>query len=128
MIPATTPPLVTDTTSTKQAERARRKTRDRLRSTAALLKHQLGSYEGRQFVWWLIEQTGVFEDVVGSDASVREQIGRQRIGRMLLAETGRFDELFNQMFVEGRQRATLEKREAEAARLEQQQEQKDTTT
>lgn len=107
---------MTDTTSTRQGERARRKRGDRLRTDHALMKHQLTTYEGRQFVWRQIELLGVFEDLVGPDAVIRELIGRRREGLRLLAEAGRFDELFNQMFVEGRQRAALEKREAEAAR------------
>lgn len=116
MNPTPAPPLVTDTTSATQAARARRKTRDRVKNDYALMRLQLSTYEGRQFVWRLLEQAGVFEDISGSDAAVREQIGRRRFGLALLADAGRHPELFNQMFQEGRARAETARKEAEAAR------------
>lgn len=123
-----TPPLVTDTASPRQADRAKRKTRDRLKGDAALMKHQLSTYEGRQFVWREINQHGVFEDIVtASDALVRELLGRRREGLRLLIEAGRWPELCNQMVTEGRARADMERREAMAAALADQQESRETT-
>lgn len=122
------PPLVTDTTSPRQAERARRKTKDKLRNDVALMKHQLSTYEGRQFVWREIERHGVYEDIVSnSDGFVREMLGRRREGLRLLVEAGRHAELCNQMTTEARARSDAERREALAHALAEQQETKDTT-
>jgi hypothetical protein len=113
-----TPPLVTDTTSTRQAERARRKTKDRIKTDHALMKHQLSTYEGRQFLWREIERHGVYEDIVtASDALMRELLGRRREGLRLLVDAGRFPELCNQMVTEARQRSDFDRREAQAAAL-----------
>lgn len=118
-----TPPLVTNASSPRQAQRARRKIRDRAKTDQALMKQQLSTYEGRQFVWREIEKHGVYEDIVTeSDALVRELLGRRREGLRLLVEAGRFPELTNQMTAEARARADADRREALAHALEDQQE------
>ena len=109
--------LVTDTSSPTQNARARRKVKDRAADERAVLRKVLGTYEGRQLVWLWISRAGVFEDLVGTNEAVREQIGRRRLGLQLLAEAGAHRELFAQMQAEAVARAEHDRKETQATRL-----------
>lgn len=108
-------PLVTDTSSRTQTAAARSRVRERIKTDYLLMRHQLSTYEGRAFVWRRLELLGVFEDITGSDQTVRELIGKRRAGLRLMADAAEHPEYFNQMHVEGRARGEDARRSAEAA-------------
>jgi hypothetical protein len=117
---ARTAPAVTDTTNPQQVARAQRKQRDRVKTDTALMRHQLSTYEGRQFVWRELERHGVFEDISGPDAIVHRLLGRRAEALRLLREAGVHGELFNQMWVEGRARNESARRDAAAQAMDDQ--------
>jgi hypothetical protein len=113
-------PLVTNASSPRQAERARRKVRDRGAEEATVLRKVLGNYEGRQLLWTLIGRAGVFEFIGGGMSAeiVREELGRRNFGLRLLAECGQHKELFRQMRQEAEDREEAARREAQAHAVE----------
>lgn len=113
-----TPPLVRNAASPKQNARARRKVADVRKQRSQRMRLQLSKYEGREFLWELISDCKVFEDIVGSNEAVREQLGERRIGLRLMADAAAHPELFRQMQVEATARAEKARREAEAYALD----------
>jgi len=109
-------PLVTDTGSEAQTARARRRVRDSAAEERAVLRKVLSTYEGRRLVWVWIGYAGVFEDIAGTDAQVRELLGRRRLGLQLLGEASLHRELFKQMQSEAEARAEKDRKDAAAHR------------
>jgi hypothetical protein len=93
-----------------QAERQREESRD--------LKVQLGSYEGRKFVWSRLERCGVFHDVMGDVETVFRFLGRRSEGLELIAKCQQHPDLFMQMWTEALKRRRQTREASEVTRKE----------
>jgi len=111
---APNPPLVRNASSPKQAARAKREVKDRHARRQARMRQQLKTYEGREFLWELIGECGVFEEIAGTNETVRELLGQRRVGLRLMADAGAHPDLFRQMQTEAVARAERERRTAQA--------------
>lgn len=75
-----TPSLVRNAADVEQVTRGARQVRDREAERHALLVAQLSTYQGRHFVWSLLEACGVDDLVEGSADQVQRFLGRREIG------------------------------------------------
>ncbi len=78
--------LQTNAADPAQVDRGKRKERDRERRRRALLRQQLSTADGREFVWTELAAAGIFEDCYGSIEAVSAFLGRRRRGLELLVE------------------------------------------
>jgi hypothetical protein len=113
--------LQTNAADGEQLGRAKRKVADRLRNRGALVRQQMSTYEGRMFVWEELAAHGIYEDVSGPVEVVYQFVGRRREGLRLLAEVTKHPQFYLQMQSEAMARADRERRENQAARVQEQQ-------
>lgn len=78
--------LVTNAADETQVKRGARKEKDRERRRRSLLRQQMSTPDGREFVWSELEAAGIFADCVGGVEAVYGFLGRRRQGLELLVE------------------------------------------
>jgi hypothetical protein len=108
--------LVRNAADPEQVARADAKVRDRDQRRVQLLKMQLGTYGGREFVWEELRRHGIYDLASGPAEVVYPFLGRRSAGLELLAECAVHPEAYLQMQKEAMARDDEEARESAAAR------------
>ena len=79
MSPRPLPPLVEDTSDPQQVAFGRRKERDLLHEDRERWRTQLGTYEGRAFVWAVLGRLPGTMDIHGDLPFVYRELGRRSV-------------------------------------------------
>lgn len=108
--------LQTSATDVDQLAHAQRKEKDRARRRFTLLRQQLSTPDGREFVWQELERHGLYQAIYGPVEFVYTQLGRRAAGLELLADLQRHPQAYLQMQNEAIARDEREARENQAAR------------
>lgn len=96
MIADTTPGIdgqVSTTDPDELKERVEQK-RELQRDRRAAMRQQLSTPEGRRFVWELLLEGGLFEDIVGAPEHVFRALGRRSAALKLYAEATEHSDLY----------------------------------
>lgn len=109
-------PLQTNAADPDQVAHGARREKDGRRRRNALLKQQLSTPDGREFVWSELERHGIHDDVMGSTEELQRFVGRRSAGLELLREVYRHPEAFLLMQQEAIARAQREADSNKAAR------------
>lgn len=78
--------LVENAADERQVTRAAQEERARVRRRRSLMRQQLSTPDGREFVWNQLQDAGIFEDCSGPVEVVYAFLGRRRAGLKLLIE------------------------------------------
>jgi hypothetical protein len=117
--------LQTNAADPDQVAHGREKTKRREQDDTALVREQLSSKQGREFVWKVLRMTGLYAHIGGDVEAVYTAIGRRSLGIELLGEVNRHPELYLQMQNEAIARAKRERDENRAGRTRRRAEQLD---
>jgi len=99
----------------EQVRDAARRERRRAEERRGLVRRQLSTYEGRQFVWDELTRHRLFESITVQSSMIYALSGRRDAGLELLAEVQEASELYLQMQNEAIARKTRDDRETDAA-------------
>lgn len=108
--------LQTNAADERQIQFARRKAKRDKNRKRSLLKHQLSSADGREFVWNELERHGIYEDIAGPVDIVYARLGRRSAGLQLLGAVMEHPELYLQMQAEAIARKKRDAEENDASR------------
>lgn len=109
--------LMTNAIDEEQIKRARRIELDRHRRRRGLLRQQLSTPDGREYVWGQLEAAGIYRDCIGDAVEMAAFLGRRRLGLELLIELTTFHASeYLQMQNEAMAREDRARRENAAAR------------
>ena len=109
-------PLQTNAADPEQVEHGARKAKRQQRRRTALMRQQLSTPDGREFVWELLRELGIYGDAFGSPEVVYGFLGARRKGLKLLAEVMQHPERFLEMQAEAFDRDDRDGEENKAAR------------
>lgn len=98
-----------------QVRRADRRDRDRLERRHELMRRQLSTREGREFVWQELERHHLFESITVQSSLIYAMSGRRDAGLELFAEVLEHSELYLLMQQEAILRARQDDRATDAA-------------
>lgn len=108
--------LQTNAADEQQLQFARRKAKREKARRRGLLKHQLSTAEGREFVWNELERHGIYEEIAGPVDVVYPRLGRRSAGLQLLGAVMEHPELYLQMQAEAMTRKKRDGDENRASR------------
>lgn len=109
--------LQTNAADEAQVAHARRKTKERKRRAYRLMRQQLSTPDGREFVWNELQEHGLYADAYGNAEAVFAFLGRRREGLRLLGEVMKHPRLYLEMQREAFERDARDAAENEASRV-----------
>ena len=109
-------PLQTNAIDDGQRKHADRKVKEKGRRRVALMRQQLSTADGREFVWLMLRELGLYEDAQGDVERVYGFLGRRRAGLRLLGEVMQHPQRFLEMQAEAMARDERDNQENDAAR------------
>jgi hypothetical protein len=108
-------PLQRNAADPSQVRFAKRTERDAVEQREGLMKYQMGTYQGRWFVWSELTRHHIFESITVQSSLIYAMSGRRDAGLELYAEAMRWPELYLQMQQEAMDRAARVDRTIAAA-------------
>jgi hypothetical protein len=117
-------PLQTSATDPEELEFAQQTIRARKSERLRQVREQLSTEAGRKFVWELLLDGGLYEDISGPVEVVYRSLGRRNWALKLYAEVNRHPELFMHM----QQEAVKRDREDRRVRAKAAEQRRKTTT
>ncbi len=107
--------MVRNAADPEQVQYATRKTKDRAKYRAQLVREQLSTPRGREFVWMELDRCGINDLIDGDASSIYQFLGKRAVGIELYVEVQKMPDLFLLMQKEALERVTRAEREQDSA-------------